>query len=151
MQLCFVCDNLSLCKICCIIYSINTGADIACQGKVESEWRKKGKKKLQSLAERHRVQRVVVNKRVEAQQCATQLLPHLKLIELETSAAAAAAPTHEKLCGRAKRQKLLAHTHTHTHTHAHHHASHLQKAFISSGRPSFPRSLLFLVKFQRQT
>jgi len=115
MQLCFVCDNLSLCKICCIIYSINTGADIACQGKVESEWRKKGKKKLQSLAERHRVQRVVVNKRVEAQQCATQLLPHLKLIELETSAAAAAAPTHEKFCGRAKRQKLLAHTHTHTH------------------------------------
>lgn len=66
--------------------------------------------------EKHTECRVVVNKRVEAQQCATQLLPHLKLIELETSAAAAAAPTHEKLCGRAKRQKLLAHTHTHTHT-----------------------------------
>jgi len=116
MQLCFVCDNLSLCKICCIIYGINTGADIACQVRVESHKKAKtatwarGKKRENTRG----VSRSKQTSAGKEQQCATQLLPHLKLIELETSAAAAAAPTHEKFCGRAKRQKLLAQTHTHT-------------------------------------
>lgn len=58
----FVCDNLSLCKICCIIYSINTGADIACQAKVESLQQKKAQKRASKL-QKQTYTHIVVNKR----------------------------------------------------------------------------------------
>lgn len=116
MQLCFVCDNLSLCKICCIIYSINTGADIACQGKVESEWRKKGKKKLQSLAQRHRVQSRCKQTSGGTTMCNT-IAAALKINwTWNKCSRSRSANSWETLWSSQKAKTFSPHTHTHTHT-----------------------------------